>query len=162
MKVITCSAIRDHKPCYDPTRHLPEDYSGSVVDFLRQEQIPAADRIWVAKYFVTDKTNRLFAVWCARQALALVSNPDPRSIAACDVAERLANGEATEAELSAAREAAWSAVREAAAWSAAEAAARAAAAADAWTRAAADAWARAAARAAQINHLITLVERDEP
>ena len=101
MQTITCNAIRKHNPCYDPATKLPADYSGTVVDFLKQEQISAADRLWVARFFVTDKTNRLFAVWCARQALALVPNPDPRSVAACDVAERFANGAATKEELKA-------------------------------------------------------------
>ena len=62
-----------------------------------------------------DKTARLFAAWCAREALKLIENPDPRSVAACDVAERYANGEATDAELTAAgaaaRAAAWDAAR---------------------------------------------------
>ncbi len=52
-----------------------------------------------------DSTLRLFAVWCAREALKLVENPDPRSINACDVAERYANGDATMDELDAARDA---------------------------------------------------------
>ena len=41
-----------------------------------------------------ERTQRLFAVWCAREALKLVDNPNPRCIAACDVAERYANGDA--------------------------------------------------------------------
>jgi hypothetical protein len=68
-----------------------------------------------------DRTARLFAVWCAREALKLVDKPDPRSVAACDVAERYATGEATREELSAARDAAWAAARDAA-WEAAGAA----------------------------------------
>ena len=63
---------------------------------------------------------RLYAVWCARQVQHLMT--DQRSIAAIDVAERYANGQATDAEL----RAAWAAAR-AAARAAAEDAARAAA-----------------------------------
>lgn len=44
-----------------------------------------------------DREIRLFAIWCARQVQHLMS--DPRSIAALDVAERFANGEATDCEL---------------------------------------------------------------
>ena len=55
---------------------------------------------------------RRYAVWCARQVAHLMT--DLRSIAALDVAERHANGDATDEEL-------------AAAWAAAGAAARAAA-----------------------------------
>jgi hypothetical protein len=93
---------------------------------------------------------RLFAVWCARQVQHLMT--DPRSIAALDVAERHANGMATDEELhdawAAAGDAKWGA-RDARA--AAVAGARAAAwAAEAAARAAwAAAWAaEAAARAA--------------
>jgi hypothetical protein len=93
---------------------------------------------------------RRYAVWCARQVQHLMT--DQRSIAALDVAERHANGAATDEELDAAARAAARAAG-AAAW-AAGAAARAAGAAGAAARAAARAdgaaaWAAgAAARAA--------------
>ncbi len=106
---------------------------------------------------------RLFAVRCARSVQHLMV--DQRSLAALDVAERHANGLATDDELAAAWNAAWDAARNAAwdaardaAWAAAGAAARdaawdaagAAARAAAWDAARAAAWdaARAAARAA--------------
>lgn len=77
---------------------------------------------------VTDKQLRLIAVECARQVQHLMT--DPRSITALDVAERYANGEATDEELAAA----WAAARAAgaaagAAWDAARAAGAAARAA---------------------------------
>lgn len=73
---------------------------------LRAE--PQHDRLW-----------RMVAVQCARTAQHLMT--DPRSLAALDVAERHANGNATDAELAAAWDAAG-----AAAWDAAWDAARAA------------------------------------
>jgi len=51
---------------------------------------------------------RLYAVWCARRVQHLTT--DPRSLAALDVAERYANGQATDDELAAA----WGAARDAA------------------------------------------------
>jgi len=63
-----------------------------------------------------EKAERLFAVWCARNtpmADGRVTSDlltDPRSLAALVVAERFANGKATEEELAAARAAAWDAV----------------------------------------------------
>ena len=89
----------------------------------------------------TDKQLRLIAVKCAREVQHLMT--DPRSINALNVAERFANGEATENELGAAwyaaRDAARAAARDAArdaaraaAWAAARAAARDAAWAAAW------------------------------
>ena len=71
--------------------------------------------------FLSDKDLRLFAVWCAREALKLVKHPDIRSIEACNVAERYANGEATKEELYSANESAWAAARDAK-WTAARAA----------------------------------------
>ena len=55
---------------------------------------------------------RLYAVWCARRVQSLVK--DPRSVTALDVAERYANGAASNDEL----DAAWDAARDAA-WDAA-------------------------------------------
>ena len=88
---------------------------------------------------LSDKQLRLFAVRCARRVQHLMT--DPRSVAALDVAERYAKGEATDDELSAARAAAMSAATDAAwAASAAEAAA--------WTAAWDAAWAASAAASA--------------
>lgn len=56
-----------------------------------------------------DRTARLFTVWCARQTLALVDNPNPLYLEACNVAERYANGDATDTELYSAWHAAWNA-----------------------------------------------------
>ncbi len=98
--------------------------------------------IWIAtrRGVLTDRELRLFAVWCARQVQHLLT--DPRSINAIDVAERYANGEATDRELTAAS---------AAAIAAARTAARSAAWAAAWAAdSAADS---AAARAAQAERL---------
>ena len=69
-----------------------------------------------------DREIRLFAVWCARQVQHLLT--DQRSLDALDVAERYANGQATEVELAVAKAAAWAA--EAVTWSSATWAAKAA------------------------------------
>ena len=98
-----------------------------------------------------DRTLRLFAIWCARNTPLVDGRKtgdlltDPRSLAALEMAERHANGLATDKELAAAW-AAWAAGDAAwAAWAAGDAA-WAAAGAAAW--AAWDAWdaARNAAR----------------
>ena len=81
--------------------------------------------IWVATRpsVLTDKELRLFAVFCARQVQHLMT--DPRSIEAIDVAEKHAQGKASDDELAAARAAAdvASLAADAAAWAAARIAA---------------------------------------
>jgi len=71
------------------------------------------------------KNLRLFAIWCAKNTPTADGGTteklitDPRSIAALDIAERFANGNATESELAAARDAAQaaaSATARSAAW----------------------------------------------
>ena len=90
--------------------------------------------IWIATRpgVLDDRTLRKFAAWSARQVQRLMT--DPRSTHALDVAERHADGIATDEELAAARDAAGDAVR-AAAGDAARAAAWAAAWDAAWAAA---------------------------
>jgi len=102
-----------------------------------------------------DREWRLFAVWCARQVQHLMT--DSRSVEALDVAERFANGLATQQELADARYAA-----RYAAWYAAGYAARAAARAAAWYAAWYAAWAAGdaagyAARDAQKTEFLRIV-----
>jgi hypothetical protein len=184
---ITPEYIRTFNPCYDPSEYLAEDYSEELIDFIRHPKIPAHDKIWLfsQRGVTTEKTQRLFAVWCAREVLKLVADPDPRSIEACDVAERFANGEATVGELEVTEAEAWAAagaavrvagmaaraVAEAVAWAAASTGIRVAgtaarAVAQASVRAVTQASVRAviqdavgaAVRTAQINHIIEMLE----
>ena len=106
------------------------------------------DALWALQCLESaDREIRLFAVGCVRQVQHLM--PDPRSLAALDVAERFADGLATSRELDAARTAAWATAGAAgdaagaagdAAWDAARAAAWDAARAAAWDAARAAAW----------------------
>ena len=121
-KYINNKLIRSFNPCYDPSEKVSdENETLPVIEWVAKYRatVPTQDIIWLLcrKEFMADRDCRLFAVWCAREALKLVDNPDIRSIDACDVSERFVNGEATEEELAAARDAAW-----AAAWAAWDAA----------------------------------------
>ena len=127
LKTITLDDIRSWEPCYDPAEVAPDGWEGTAIDVL-DSGLAHNDKLWVVlrDEVMIPRLQRLFAVWCARRALALRDNPDPRSVAACDVAEHHANGKATDEELAAA----WAAVRAAAsdaAWAAASDTARAAA-----------------------------------
>jgi hypothetical protein len=101
MKQFTIQDIRSWNPCYDPSRYLSEDWQGNALDILKHTKIPAKDKLWTILHSdqIDSKTLRLFATACARKALSLITRPDPRSLAACDVAEKFATGLATKKEL---------------------------------------------------------------
>ena len=149
----TLNRIRDASPCADGWKKLldalgktqADDEPLSLVTILGINGLDNA--IWALRCVDDQAQVRRYAVWCARQVQHLMT--DPRSLAALDVAERYANGQATDDELDAAGDAA-SAAGDAAqdtAW-AAGAAARAAREAARATREAARA-ARQAAWAAR-------------
>ena len=102
MKLLTYKDILALNPCLEhhPSKYISEDWTGTILDVLNAPNVTSSEKLWVAYKVLDDKTLRLFAVNCARRALTRVANPDPRSIAACDIAEKYANGEATEEELS--------------------------------------------------------------
>lgn len=112
----TLNKIRTHGPCADGWRKLlshlgkteADDEPLSIVTILDSNGLD--DALWCLRAVTGhDREIRLYAVWCARQVQHFMT--DPRSLAALDVAEMYANGEATDAELSAARGAAWDAAR---------------------------------------------------
>ena len=128
----TLNKIRAHSPCKDGweqlLKHLgktkADDEPLLITTILDSNGLD--DALWCFRAIEgRDKEIRLYAVWCARQVQHLMT--DARSLAALDVTERYANGEATEEELDAARDAAWAATRDAARGSGAWGAARAAA-----------------------------------
>ena len=128
----TLNAIRDKHPCADGWKKLlanlgktaADDEPLSLITILDSNGLD--DALWCLRAVTGhDKEIRLFAVWCARQVQHMMA--DQRSVNALDVAERFANGDATEEELEAARAAAGAAAWDAAsaaAWDAARAAAR--------------------------------------
>jgi hypothetical protein len=147
MITTTLNKIRKHQPCADGWEKLlthlgktgADDEPLAFATILESNGLD--DALWCCRAAPEyDKEWRLFAVWCARQVRHLMK--DSRSLNALDVAERFANGLATEDEL----KAAWDAAGDAA-WDAAGDAARAAAGDAAWAaaRAAAGYAARAAA-----------------
>lgn len=104
MKTINNELIRSFRPCYDPSeKNIPDDETLTVSEWVEKYRavVPTQDIIWLLCHEeLLDKRDlRLFAVWCARKTLKIVEKPDPRSVAACDIAEQFANGDATESEL---------------------------------------------------------------
>jgi hypothetical protein len=128
--------IREHSPCAAGWGKLlkrlgktqADDEELSLLTILESNGLD--DALWCIR--AVDNCNRdarLYAVWCARQVQHFMT--DQRSLDALDVAERYANGQATDRELAAA----WAAARDAAsdaAWDAASDAAWYAASDAAW------------------------------
>ena len=157
MKRTTLNKIRVHAPCADGWRKLlthlnktqADDEPLALATILHSNGLE--DAIWCLRAVDGhEKEMRLYAVWCARQVQHLMK--DPRLLAALDVAERHAHGQATDAELAAAYAASAAAYAASAAAYAAWAAASAASAAArdaAYAASAVARVARAAAREAQ-------------
>ena len=110
----TLNKIREHRPCTSGWEKLlsylgktkADDEPLSLLTILDSNGLN--DALWCLRAVEGyDREIRLYAVWCARQAQHLLT--DQRSLDALDVAERYANGEATEKEMDAARSAAASA-----------------------------------------------------
>jgi hypothetical protein len=108
MITTTLSAIRKHSPCEDGWKKLlsrlgktrADDEPLLLTKILDSNGLD--DALWcLCAVNGYEREIRLYAVWCARQVQHLMT--DPRSIAALDVAERFARGEATKAKLEAAR-----------------------------------------------------------
>jgi len=112
----TLYAIRQHSPCSDGwgklLRNLGKTHSDGeplkITTILDSNGLD--DALWCLRAVDGHQREiRLFAVDCARSVQHLMT--DARSIAAIDVAERYADGLATDDELRAAKCAAWDAGR---------------------------------------------------
>jgi len=168
----TLNKIREHQPCADGWKKLltnlgktqADDEPLDLITILNSNGLD--DALWCLRAVDGhEKDMRLYAVWCARQVQHLMT--DPRSLAALDVAERHAHGQATDDELAAAgsaAQAAWQATWQAA-WRVASGPAAGSAAQAAWQAAAwAAAWGAAwgAARDAQEKHLRSVLAECNP
>jgi len=105
---IDVDMIMGLSPCEEWTRERVESYIGEGKTLLEilDLSIDASDRIWAVTQFLPDKTNQVFAIWCARQC-----ETDVKEVTQyIDVIERYYAGAATNEELSAAWGAAYSAV----------------------------------------------------
>ena len=114
MITTTLKRIQEHRPCQNGWKKLLNGLGKKKTDceplsFATILEINGLDdALWCCRVEPQYAREwRLFVVACVRRVEYL--NPDPRVKQAIDVAERYANGEATDVELSAARDAAWAA-----------------------------------------------------
>lgn len=103
----TIQEFCDHHNACDDGRKWALDNCNSMQDAW--DKAEPKNVIWIATRngVLTDKELRLFAVFCARQNLHLLT--DHRSINAIDIAEKFAHGHATVDDLDAAGAAAYAA-----------------------------------------------------
>ena len=107
--------LRSFNPCYDPGRHLPEDWQGTVVDILEHKDIPPQDKLRIVcrEEFLSARLLRRFAIAQARTCRKNVTDKKEfdRILQVC---RRFTEGKATndelvEAESAALRAAHWAA-----------------------------------------------------
>jgi histone H3/H4 len=126
----TLNSLRAYNPCKEGWEKLLRGLGKTEADdeIIWIDQVldinGLDDALWCLRAVEGyDREIRLFSVWCARRVQHLMD--DPRSIAALDVAERYARGEATKKQLASARVAARpvaGSAAQAAVWAAEEAA----------------------------------------
>ena len=70
MRKLTIKDIKELKPCYCPTKYLPKNWKGTVLDILNINECPAEDRIWVALRLLPRAIIEVFTLDCAFSAYA--------------------------------------------------------------------------------------------
>lgn len=102
LKTFTKNEMLKWDACDDPAWDIPEDWSGNALDFLKMDNVPARDRLWVVlrDAVLDEKTRMLFAVWCAKSVEHLMLSDRAKN--AIRVGERYAHGQASIEELKAA------------------------------------------------------------
>ena len=98
---ITVKDIMSKTPCNEWTEERLRKHIGegkTLLQICRMGSVDIAERIWCVTRFLDDKTNRAFAIWCARQCKA-----DKKEITEyIDVIERYYDGKSTDEEVKAA------------------------------------------------------------
>lgn len=177
LPTVTYEQFLEFEPCWAreetgrrKLRYYKDKFGGkaTALDILKLKRVPAEYRLWAVlrEEFIPANMLHEFACRVAEKALALIENPDPRSIAAIGDKRKWLRGEITNDELaaawSAAQGAVWAAAQDrvrTAALAAAQTAARGAARTAAWSAAqdAALAAACGAARSAAWNDQVTML-----
>ena len=118
MKTVTVEQFLTFNPCYgeDCIRRIAERTGKTeftALDILAIPKIPNVDRLWAVlrEELIDAHVLHEFACRCAERALAMVDNPDPRSVAAIAAKRAWLRGEITDVKLNVASAAARAAAR---------------------------------------------------
>ena len=98
MKKITVKDILEKVPCSEWTEERLQAKIGegkTLPEILDLSGVEDKDKIWCVTRFLDDKTNRAFAIWCARQGKTNVKEITEY----INVIEKYYNGKATKEEL---------------------------------------------------------------
>lgn len=76
LKIWTIPELNSLGSCYCPSRYLPSDWSGTVLDILDTEAAPAWDRMHLVRRTLTNEQCRELALNVALQAAALTGCED--------------------------------------------------------------------------------------
>ena len=116
MKTVTYDEFLTWNPCWMQTpegRRKLRYYAQkrerwSALNILALNRVSAEDRLWAVlrEELIDAPILHEFACRCVEMALALIPNPDPRSVAAIEAKRKWMRGEITDEELAAARDAA--------------------------------------------------------
>ena len=121
MKTVTLEEFKEFEPCWLETaegrRNLKrigrrkESWTALDILDLPDEEVSAEDKLWAVlrPELLEEAILHEFACRCAEEALKLVDNPDPRSVAAIAAKRSWMKGEISGAKLAAASAAAWAA-----------------------------------------------------
>jgi hypothetical protein len=114
MKTVTLADIRSWGPCYDPSKWITTEWSGTALDILKMDLIPPKDRFWAVLRIgmISDQIMRRFACDCADRVLHIFETEFPRDNRprrVIEISRRYIIGLATRGELNYARDEAWAA-----------------------------------------------------
>ena len=121
MKSVTLKEFKRFNPCWledkEGAAKLEEigkrraHWTALDILDLPPEEVSAKDKLWAAlrPELVDEAILHEFACRCAENALKLVADPDPRSVAAIEAKRKWLRGEVTDQELGVARAADWGA-----------------------------------------------------
>jgi hypothetical protein len=90
MKTYTIDDIRKYNPCYDPTRYLPEGWTGTAIDILNVKECPVRDRLWVVGWWMSKEEKETFEKYTSQRIdICLYDTLDNIRLAQIDILKEI-------------------------------------------------------------------------